>query len=104
MGKVLLVVQREETREVYAHLLRSAVDCQVVDAASPEKVQEDKLRPEAIDLLVTHVHFYKANGDRDYQRAADFCKQAREKVGDDLPIIGLSSIDFGPQQMQRYGF
>jgi hypothetical protein len=103
-GRVLLVEPKGDTRLVYAELLRNRAECEVTDAASPERVGEESLRPNAIDLLVTHVHFYKENGDRDYERAATFCQEARRKVGGGLPIIGLSSIDFGTDQMQRYGF
>jgi hypothetical protein len=104
-GRVVLLVEpKGDTRLVYADLIRNRADCEVTDAASPERVDEESLRPKAIDLLVTHVHFYKENGDRDYERAATFCKEARLKVRGDLPIIGLSSIDFGTEQKERYGF
>jgi CheY-like chemotaxis protein len=103
-GRVLLVEPQGDKRLVYGEVLRKLAGCERVDEAdSPEKAQ-DYLRRKPIDLLVTHVHFYKENGDRDFERAASFCRHAREVVRKDLPIIGLSSIDFGPTQKKRYGF
>jgi CheY-like chemotaxis protein len=102
-GRVLLVDPRRETRLIYAELLRELADCDVEVADSPEKARVT-LRPGAIDLLVTHVHFYQENGDRDYERAAQFCHDARDTVRKNLPIIGLTSIEFGPKQKEQYKF
>src|SRR3712207_6649912 len=100
--RVLLLEFNPAPRHALAEILRPLAGCEVVEATAPEEA-ESLLQSGPIDLLVTHLHFFKENGERDYEKGADLCRKAREQF-ESLPIIGLQSVDLEPKLLNEFSF
>jgi hypothetical protein len=86
---ILLVEYDALYREQLRRLLVGGPECDVVSLAEPaaaETYLNDNVR-----LLISRIYFPDVVGNRDYDSAAAFFRHARERIGPELPIIGLTA-------------
>jgi hypothetical protein len=96
---ILLVEYNGLYRGTLKQLLAASTQHEVVDVKDPDSATE-RLSP-AVRVLISNICFPDKLGNRDYSVAAAFLRTARERVGSNLSIIGLSTVPLADEALQN---